>query len=55
MQFYFVDGTIAPCCYMVNKSLIKTKKEIKEMLDNKIVPECCAQCGELVKGEKNGR
>jgi len=36
---------------MVNKSLVKTKKEIKEMLDKKIVPEYCAQCAELVKGE----
>ncbi|WP_421716864.1 glycosyltransferase [Arcobacter arenosus] len=49
MQFYFVDGTVAPCCYMVDKSLVKTKKEIKKMLDEKIVPECCKQCGELIK------
>jgi organic radical activating enzyme len=50
MKFYFVDGTIAPCCYMVDKNLVKTKKEIKEMLDKKIVPECCNQCCELIKG-----
>jgi hypothetical protein len=46
MKFYFV---VAPCCYIVDKNLVKTKKEIKEMLDKKIVPECCTQCGELVK------
>ncbi|WP_171012888.1 hypothetical protein [Arcobacter arenosus] len=53
MQFYFVDGTVSPCCCMVDKSLVKTKKEIKEMLDEKIVPDCCGQCSELVKGEIN--
>lgn len=52
MKFYFVDGTVAPCCYMVDKNLVKSKKEIKEMLDKKIVPQCCKQCSELLKREK---
>lgn len=55
MQFYFVDGTVAPCCYMINKDLVKTKKEIKEMLDKKIVPKCCGQCSKLIEGVGNGK
>jgi hypothetical protein len=35
---------------MVDKNLVKTKKEIKEMFDKKIVHECCKQCSELIKG-----
>ncbi len=46
-----VDGTVAPCCFMVDKSLVKDKEEIKEMFDKKVVLVCCGQCGELLRGE----
>lgn len=55
MKFYFVDGSIAPCHYIVKKEITKSKEEIKKMLDKKIVPKCCNQCDELLKGYSYGK
>jgi len=48
MKYYFADGTLAPCAYMINVKDVLCKKEIKDMFSKSIVPKCCEQCGELV-------
>ncbi len=48
MSFYFVDGTLAPCPYMIDVNNVVCKNEIIGMFSKSIVPKCCEQCGELV-------
>lgn len=47
MRYYFVDGTQAPCCYMIDVSKVLPTKQIQALLAQKNVPSCCTQCGEL--------
>jgi MoaA/NifB/PqqE/SkfB family radical SAM enzyme len=47
MRYYFVDGTKAPCCYMIDSSKVLHPKVIQHALSQKSVPSCCTQCGEL--------
>jgi len=47
MRYYFVDGTKAPCCFMIDSTKVLHPKVIKHTLAQKSVPSCCTQCGEL--------
>lgn len=47
MRYYFVDGTKAPCCYMIDSTKVLHPKVIQHTLAQKSVPSCCTQCGEL--------
>lgn len=47
MRYYFVDGTKAPCPFMIDSSKVLSNKHIQEQFEQKIVPGCCTQCGEL--------
>jgi len=47
MRYYFVDGTKAPCCFMIDASKVLHTKVIQHNLAQKSVPSCCTQCGEL--------
>ena len=47
MNYYFADGTLAPCCYMIDVKDVLSKNEIKGLFEKSIVPKCCGQCGEL--------
>jgi len=47
MRYYFVDGTKAPCCFMIDFSKVLHPKVIQHALAQKSVPSCCTQCGEL--------
>lgn len=47
MHYYFVDGTKAPCCFMIDATKVLSTKEIRQHLSQKSVPSCCTQCGEL--------
>lgn len=49
MEYYFVDGTIAPCCYMIDKNLVIPKEKIKAYFSKRLLPKCCEQCNELTK------
>jgi molybdenum cofactor biosynthesis enzyme MoaA len=47
MRYYFVDGTKAPCPFMINATNVLPITQIKQHLAQKNVPSCCTQCGEL--------
>ncbi|ARU49072.1 radical SAM protein [Sulfurospirillum diekertiae] len=47
MHYYFVDGTKAPCCFMIDATKVLPIKQIWQHLEQKNVPPCCTQCGEL--------
>ena len=47
MWYYFVDGTKAPCCFMIDSTKVLHSKVIQHALSQKSVPSCCTQCGEL--------
>ncbi|ATB70216.1 hypothetical protein SJPD1_2117 [Sulfurospirillum diekertiae] len=47
MRYYFVDGTKAPCCFMIDSTKVLHAKVIQHHLAQKSVPSCCTQCGEL--------
>lgn len=47
MRYYFVDGTKAPCCFMIDATKVLPIKQIRQHLAQKNVPSCCTQCGEL--------
>ncbi|WP_263832967.1 radical SAM protein [Sulfurospirillum oryzae] len=48
MRYYFVDGTKAPCCFMIDATKVLPTKQIQQHLAQKNnVPSCCTQCGEL--------
>ena len=51
MRYYFVDGTLAPCHYMIDASKTLPVKVIRHYLSQKRVPPFCTQCGELT-GQK---
>lgn len=48
INYYFVDGTFAPCPYMINKNDVQTKEKIIESFSKKQIPKCCEQCSELL-------
>ncbi|MBN1839167.1 MAG: radical SAM protein [Campylobacterales bacterium] len=52
MRYYFVDGTKAPCCFMIDPTKVLSTKEIRQHLAQKSVPSCCTQCGELTGIER---
>lgn len=47
MHYYFVDGTVAPCCYMTDKEYVLPREEIKSCFEEGTVPQCCEYCGVL--------
>lgn len=47
MHYYFVDGTKAPCCFMIDSTKVLPTTQIQHHLSQKSVPSCCTQCGEL--------
>jgi len=47
MHYYFVDGTKAPCPFMIDATKVLNPKVIQHHLAQKNVPSCCTQCGEL--------
>jgi len=47
MRYYFVDGTKASCCFMIDSTKVLHPKVILHNLSQKSVPSCCTQCGEL--------
>lgn len=48
IKFYFVDGRVAPCPYIVDVKQVLRKEDILKMFSKCIVPKCCEQCDELV-------
>lgn len=47
MKFYFVNGTKAPCSFMIDSSKVLHDKVIQHNLARNTVPSCCTQCTEL--------
>jgi len=44
MDFYFQNGTKAPCCFMVYEEQSMSRDEVEKSLNKGIVPECCSGC-----------
>jgi hypothetical protein len=44
LDFYFIDGSLAPCCFIVDSKINKGREYIKKSLQNKIVPKSCRGC-----------
>lgn len=55
MRYYSLNGVEMPCCYIKDTSKFVSIEDIKQSLDNQIVPPACAGCGELYKDEKRAR
>lgn len=48
MEYFFADGTLAPCPYMIEVKDVLSKEQITKMFSMQVVPKCCEQCGELI-------
>jgi MoaA/NifB/PqqE/SkfB family radical SAM enzyme len=44
LDFYFVSGKKAPCCFMIYEDNALTRDEIVASFSNKEIPLCCAGC-----------
>lgn len=51
MRFFNIDGIEMPCCYIKNVSNFISIADIRARLADKVVPECCAGCREIVLQE----
>ncbi len=47
MRYYFVNGTKAPCCFMIDSKKVLHPKVLQHTMSQNSVPSCCTQCGEL--------
>ncbi len=55
MRFYNLNGIEMPCCYIKDASKFVSIEDIKNSLDNKIVPSACSGCREIYEGEEMSR
>lgn len=47
MNYYYLDGTEAPCCFIPDSNKAQSREAIKTQLSKGIIPSCCTGCNIL--------
>jgi MoaA/NifB/PqqE/SkfB family radical SAM enzyme len=47
MNYYYVDGKEAPCCFIPDSTLVQSRDDIRNQLRKGIIPSCCTGCNLL--------
>lgn len=55
MRYYNLDGVEMPCCYIKDAKHYISIADLKQQLDNKVVPRSCSGCRELHEGVEMSR